>query len=294
MDYLYICNTGSDCISKIRLDNHLQKKIPLKASDTKAGPHGICLWKSDIIVANSYSNSISKIDIIEDREVDTFYIGVHCNDVAVYNNLAYIVCGESNGLVIFDLYTDKIIREIPCENMPHSINIYNEAGIGVIANMGNDSISLIDCKRNDLIKNIRTGHYPTKAMIIDEGEHILVCESNIGLDINGRVAIFSLAKGKLLSSIEVGKSPVDVYYDSKYKLCYVSNFIEGTLSIIDLIQEEEINRVYIGGMPRGIVKYKNSIYIGDNYRNNLIRYDIISNKKIVIPVGKEPNGMTMV
>ena len=43
-----------------------------------------------------------------------------------------------------------------------------------------------------------------------------------------------------------------------------------------------------------IIKYDDSIYIGDNYNNLLIKVNIENEKKDYIPIGGEPTGMILI
>ncbi|WP_032121545.1 YncE family protein [Clostridium amazonitimonense] len=295
MDYIYICNTGSDSISKVCLKDFKEKTIDIYKEHERVGPHGICGWKSYVLVANNYNDTMSVLDIIEDKEMCNYYIGVHCNDLKVFKDHAYIVCGESNTLVIFDLINGKIIREIPCGNMPHSIDICLDTGLAVVANMESDDISIIDCVKNEGLKTIKLcGSYPTKAVFSKDGQRVLICESNIGMDCNGKVNIASVKSGRSIATIETGKSPVDICIESNKNMGFVSNFLDGTVSVLDLDILEEVDRIYLGGMPRGILRHKRCLYVGDNYNNILNRYDIYKGNKNVITIGKEPNGMTLI
>ena len=232
--HLYVCNTSSDYVSKININNFQEeRRIILKSNNMndRVGPHGICLYKDKLIVANNYSHSISIINLSEELEESSHYIGVHCNDVVVFRDTAYIICGDLNSLLVFDLIENKILEEIPCGSLPHSICLNKEKKLLLISNMYDDSITLIDCKDNESIKNIRIGAYPTKAVITVDGQHALVCESNIGSDFRGSIAILSLKNYKVINRITVGNAPIDMYCDEK--ICLVSNFGDGTVSCID-------------------------------------------------------------
>lgn len=294
MRYLYVCNTSSDYLSKVNLETFKEEcKINLRLDAlSRVGPHGICTYKNNIIVANSYGNSISIIDIDSDEVIESFFIGMHCNDVVVCNDNAYIICGESNNVIVFDLTKNKIIEEIPCGNHPHSIDIDRQKNILIVTNMESDNITMIDCNDRENIHTIRVGRYPTKAIFTSDGNYILVCESNIGTDYCGAISIISAINRKLLFRIAVGNSPVDFYHDNNY--CYVSNFGEGSISILNLKNNKEMKKVQVGGMPRGIIKIQEYIYAGDNYNNLLLRMDILSEKKKAISIGGEPTGMTLV
>lgn len=292
MDYLYICNTASDYISKVDLGTFSEKeKIILNNKGTKVGPHGICSWKNNIITANSYSNSISRIDLLCGKEEANYYIGKHCNDVDVFKDIAYIICGESNDIIAFDLVSNKIIEEIPCGSLPHSIAIDKSTGVIAVSNMESDSITLITPVTNEELKEIKVGAYPTKAVFCDDGKNIIVCESNLGSDKRGTISIVSLESCSVVDRIQVGKSPVDLWCDGL--VCYVSNFNEGTVSILYLEDKEEVKKIHVGGMPRGIVKKGRYLYVGDNYSNLLIKYDIYKDNKKAIPIGGEPTGIIL-
>lgn len=293
MGYIYICNTSSDCISKVNMDT-FKEECRLKftsGSRGRVGPHGLCAYNEELLVANNYSNSLSIIDMNKDIEKESYYIGMHCNDVAVFNSTAYIVCGESNSTILFSLGTRKIIEQIPCGNLPHSISICKEKRLVLICNMQSDSLTLVDCENRENTKNINVGSYPTKALFSIDGQYILVCESNIGSYFRGSVSIISVKTLKLVSRVEVGKCPVDMCCDERF--CYISNFGEGSISVVDINSSREVRKITVGGMPRGIVKNGRYIYIGDNYNNILIEININNEEKRKIPIGGEPTGMIL-
>ncbi|MEW8956510.1 YncE family protein, partial [Clostridium sp.] len=167
----------------------------------------------------------------------------------------------------------------------------DKLSLGAVTNMMGNSVSILDLKTNQIIKEIRVGEYPTKSYIYSSN-YFICCESNLGEDRIGRIVIRSLNSGEVINTIMVGKSPIDFYYDHNLDMIFVNNFGEGTISFIDLSCFEEFKRAYVGGMPKGILKNGRFLYVGDNYNNNLIILDIFTNEKKVISIGKDPNGMT--
>lgn len=292
MRKLYICSTSSDCISEVNLDLFKEeKKIYLDKGNLKRiGPHGIYVYKNKILTANSYDNSISMVDI-DNYETESYFVGIHCNDLSVYDNKAYVICGDSDDIIVFDLEKKTIVEAIPCGNLPHSIYICKKKNLIIVANMNSDSITIIGCAQNGTIKNVRVGAYPTKAVITPDGNYILVCESNIGMDNKGSISIISLKNFNVLYKIPVGNSPVDMYCNEMY--CYISNFGDGTISILDINNYKEIKKIKVGGMPRGILEDERYLYVGDNYNNLLLRIDKANENKKAITIGGEPTGMTL-
>ncbi len=294
LDYIYVCSTSSDLVLKINLNYFREeKRIYLKSNDIvyNVGPHGIYVNDNKLITANKYNNTISIIDIKKEIQEESYYVGACCNDVVVYGNNAYIICGDLNSLLVFDLKEKQVVEEIPCGSLPCSICLNKERKLLLISNMEDDSITLINCINNECIKNIRVGSYPTKAVFTLDGQHVLVCESNIGSEFRGSVAILSLKNYKVINRIIVGNSPIDIYCSSGH--CFVSNFGDGTVSILDINNYREEKKIIVGGMPRNIIKYKGNLYIGDNYNNLLIKVNIKNNDKKYIPIGGEPTGMVL-
>jgi DNA-binding beta-propeller fold protein YncE len=290
MDYVYICNMASDYISRVELTQLKEEKITLCNKNGRVGPHGLCSFQGTLIIANSYSNSISRVDMSSCREVDSYYIGMHCNDVDIYGNEAFITCGESNNIVVFDLYQNKLLEEIPVGNLPHSIAI-NKQGIVAVSNMEGGTITLLDCAKRDYNKEIKVGPYPVKVLFSQDGRELYVCESNLGSDKAGTIAVLSIDNLNVIKRIQVGKSPVDMFIEESFG--YVSNFSEGSISVVALNTGKEIKKIYLGGMLQGIVKDEGYLYVGDNYGNKLIRFDIIKERKKIIPIGLEPAGMIL-
>ena len=112
----------------------------------------------------------------------------------------------------------------------------------------------------------------------------------LGSDENGYLDVFSIDTFKRVARIEVGTSPIDLYEDINH--IYVTNFTEGSISIINKEKYCVEKTLYIGGMPKGILKKDNKLYIGDYLKGRLI---ILEKNKIekIIAVDSEPNAMIL-
>lgn len=293
MGNLYVCNTFSDNISVVDTEIFKEEcKISLKNNDyNRIGPHGICFYKNRLLTANNYSNSLSLIDIGKKKLIEDYFIGMHCNDVKVIEDNAVVICGDSNSIVDFNLDKSNIEEEIPCGNLPHSIDVYKHKKLIVTADMISDSITLFDYLDLNNVRSIRVGKFPTKAVFSIDGEIIYVCESNIGSDKCGTIGMYSCKNLNLIYKIEAGNAPVDMCIEND--LCFVSNFGDGTISVIDIRKFKEINRFKVGGMPRGIIKKGEHLYVNDNYNNLLLKIDLQKEEKKAISIGGEPTGITL-
>lgn len=290
MSYLYVCNTFSDCISKIDIDKFLpMDDIFFKSSNSdKIGPHGICRYKDKIITADSFFNGISVIDENK-KDIKNYFIGMNCSNIITLENNAYITCSDSNDIIVFDLWKKEINELIPCGTFPFSIDIDKNKKLLLVSNMMDDSISVIDFSSKDNSRKIRVGHYPTKALFTSGGEYIIVCESNIGMDSRGSIAVISTKSSQILKRIPVGNCPTGICINCS--TCYVSNFGDGTISILNINDKKEQRRINIGGMPKEIAMYDRYIFIADYYNNAIFKIDIYNEDKLKIKVKNEPNGL---
>ncbi|WP_242874830.1 YncE family protein [Clostridium pasteurianum] len=288
-----MCNSGSDDVSVIDLNSLSEcSRINLRIQMDRIGPHGICRYKDNIITANMFSNTISIINF-ERREIyKSLFIGMHCNDLKVFNERAYVVCGDSNSIVKYNIKNESVEEIIPCGCMPHSIDFNVKNNTFVTADMEDSTITIFKDDDYGYVKRVKVGEYPTKALFTEDGKKIIVCESNMGTDSNGTLSIIPLNNTEKRLSIKVGKWPVDVFYENG--VCFVSNLGEGSISIVRLDRIKESKKIYIGGMPRGILKRNEILYVDDSYNNSLICIDMKLDKTKIIPIGNEPTGIIFI
>ncbi|MDO5515905.1 MAG: YncE family protein [Clostridium sp.] len=292
MSYIVVCNTGSDSLSRINTYNLKVENLYLSNGDTPFGPHGLALYKNNIITANNYNNSISIIDSESFKEVKNLYIGAHPNDISINDETVYVTCGESDSLIAYDLISEGIDFEIPTGRFPHDIILYKEKNILFVSNMGDDSISVVEIEKNREIKKIIVENTPLKITVSNNRKYLYVCMSYLGYDQDGYVGIISLDSLQLVDKIKVGYSPVDLFEENGY--LYISNLCGGSISVVNLAVMREENRIETGGMPRGIIKVENMIYSGD-YQNGIVNIiDLKENKIKAITVGREPNAMAFI
>lgn len=291
MRYLYVCNTTQDLVDKVNVDKfEVEETIKLiGVNSSKVGPHGVYLQGDLLFTSNCYDGSVSVVNL-KDNSVKGFYLGRYCRDICAHGNHLYIICGDSNNVVNFDLNREEIVEIIPCGDSPHSIDICTRTNEIVVANQGDDSITIFDALYGNDITEIKVGPSPTKALFTVDGDYILVCESCMGSMEKGRISVFSSKNRKLVQRISVGNCPFDMYCDEQY--CYVANYGDGSISVIDIRRLKNVDNIRSGGMPRGIICDENYIYVGDSYNDLLIKINKKNNnEKKIIPLGGQPTGM---
>lgn len=297
MNSLIVCNTGSDSINKISLEKLLSGKkvineeVFLELGERPLGPSSICLEKDIAYTTNSYSNSISIINLNILKEESSIYVGAHPNDLVNYDNYLYISCSESNTIVLYDLKERKVVLDIGVNNWPNNIEKCKEKGLIFVSNFQSNNVSVIDINTNKVIKNIKTLEYPTKVKVSNDRTLLYVCESYIGDDKDGYIEIFKLSNLESVYKIKVGKVPMDILEDNKN--IYVCNFADGSISIIDKNNYKIQRKITLGGMPKSIITYREVAFVSDYLKGRIMCIDLNKNEIKVITVGKEPNAMTL-
>lgn len=290
MNSIVLCNTGADSLTQINLDNYNLRKIHFDISERPVGPHGIKSYNQKIITANNYSDSISIFEGSKLTEKRNIKIGPNPNDLILVDNKIYVICGESNAVVIYDLLEERVIFELNSGNWPHSIDYCKRKMISFVANLEENSVSVINLNDYNIVNSLTTPEYPSKVKVSNDERFLYVCESYLGSDEEGYLDIFSIDTLKRVKRIAVGTSPIDLCEDN-YNI-YVSNFTDGTVSVIDKNQLSVINSIFVGGMPRGLISFNKKLYIGDYLKGRLIVVEENSIKK-VIAIESEPNAMTL-
>ncbi|SHK43685.1 40-residue YVTN family beta-propeller repeat-containing protein [Hathewaya proteolytica DSM 3090] len=290
MSRIYVCNSYSDSISEIDCGNMESiRKIKLSTADERVGPHGICRYKNNLIVANKHKGSISILDL-SNYGKEEYYIGSNCSDVKVYKDKAYVVCSDSNDIKIFDFLEKRVQESIPCGHCPKNIHIDIENQEIMVNNFMENSISIIDLKDHENNKKVIVGEYPGKVIYSPVNNMYIVTTSFMGRRKNGYVKF--LGKNfKSIGEIEVGKSPVDFcIYNEKV---YVGNFENGTISVLDLMYMKKIEDIKVYGMPRGIQVLEDNLYVADYYGNCLNKINLITKEKTKTTTGNEPTAVVI-
>lgn len=292
MQSIFVCNTAGDSLSEINLMNYNVNNYPLDLGKRPVGPQKITYYKDKLIISNSYNDTISIFSLKEKKEISNMYIGAHPNDLKIYGSSAYVVCSDSNSVVEADIDTGELISSLSVSEYPHSIEIDDENKILYVSSLNCNVISVVDLKNGIVIAEIKTYENPTKIFLSKDKKNLYLCESNFGRDIEGYISIISTENYKVTKRIRAGMEPIDLWVEDN-KL-YVVSLSEGSLNIIDIQKGRQIKKIYIGGMPKSIIKIENDIFIGDYMNGRVVKVNLKERVIKNITVGKEPNAMILV
>jgi len=301
---LIVANTGSDSISIIDIENyslletiHFSESVKIKDKTTSTGPyvgpHHICFKENNIIYsANSYNNSVYKINIDSKEIEDIVFVGSFPSHIVFHNGLIFVTNSDSNSISVIEEKGFNVIENIPAGERPHDIKVDKANNRLYISNNNGYSVDMIDLTLN-IEKKINLKYNPVHIVVEDDIMFVLSPPSN-GL-VDSRLVVYSLDKEETIEEIYVSGVIVDMVTLEDKETAFLTNVEDGNLYEIDLLKYK-IKSVYnIGGMPNNIIKKKDELFISDALYNRVVVFNHIQCRIVCsIDVGIEPNGLILI
>lgn len=306
---LMVTNMGDDSISLIDLEKfdeagriHLDVVAGLagetiRTAKPQVGPHSIVMGKDmgKVYTVNSFSNTISVIDLKSLKVTESFFAGSHPNDMvfSIDGRYAYVTNGDSDSISIIDMDDMKIVCQISVGSMPHGICLSPKGEFVYTANMGGDSITVIDAWNNSKIFCIKTGEQPLEVETSADGKFLYVTCSYLEHDKRGTVSVISTSNNRVIKNIEVGMIPAGMYISHRFHNMYVANTGSNDIYIIDLNRFEVVRRIRAGNMARGVISDEEGhIFITNGEDNTVSAIDENSGETTgIYGAGSEPTSM---
>lgn len=219
--------------------------------------------------------------------------------ITVEANKSIIIVDVKNGEIIGAVRTDQEIS--------HMLVLSLDKTKCFVANIGSGSISAIDLKEMNLIKNIQTGRGSEGIDITPDGNEIWV--TNRAED---SIAVVDVKTLEMKTKFKVDGFPIRVKFSKDGKYAIISCARSGEIAVIDAKNKETIKRIKTAEkvdvektgrlfgsvfgdspVPIGIsIDDKNLIYVANSNADIVSVIDIKNGKVIkTIKTGKEPDGI---
>lgn len=196
---------------------------------------------------------------------------------------------------IFDANTFVLQKSITVGQMPAEITFSEDGKKAFVANGMSNTVSVIDAITKQVIDTIKTGDEPVGAwpgmggmMYVDneEGESISIINSMTNMmedtihlgfmpgmavkntsmnqmwvsdPVNSKIHYWNKTESGLVhqGEVTVGEGAHAIAFSRDGKKCYVTNQLEGTVSVVDVELKSELLKIPVGVKPNGIViRYK--------------------------------------
>lgn len=193
----------------------------------------------------------------------------------------------AGSVLVLDARTLQTKREIPVAAMPAEVTLTSDGRLFYVANLGSNTVTVIDAYRKSVVKTIPVGHGPVGAWQANNGhayvdnEHGMTVSAikqrtlsvtdtfNLGFTPgmaklgpdghlwvtdadNGRVVLFSLDT-VARHRIATGAGAHGVEFSRDGRTAYVTNQFADTVSVIDIRTRTVKKTLSVGHLPNGLV-----------------------------------------
>jgi len=298
-EFAYVTNGGSNTVTVLDLVNLRQDRVLAVGAE----PTGVAVnpVRNEVYVVNSGSGSVTVIDAEKNRVVAT--IPVHRRpyfiDVDTTGRRAYVANSGSNNVSVIDLDKRREIGAIGVGEAPGLARISPDGGSLVITNRMSGSVSVID-PATFKVRAVFSGcPQATHAVILpDSSKAFVACSGGYQVMAIGLARpsspIDSEHTDRLLSFLDVGKTPVFLALKPDGGEIFVSNFDSDSISEIATGTNEVGGAYLVGAHPSsGIVSADNSTLWISNFNADTIGVYSIDDGKLInaVRVGSGPDAL---
>lgn len=302
-EFAYVTNSGSNTVTVLDLV-HLRQDRVLAVG---ANPSGVSAnpTRNEIYVVNTDSGTISVIDAEKNRVAAT--IAVHRKpyfiDVDSTGRRAYVANSGSNNVSVIDLDKRRVIGVIGVGEAPGLAKISPDGGSLVVTNRASGSVSIVDPDMDPDKFKVRAVFagcpQATDAVILpDSSKAFVACSGGrqvMALELARPAStIDSEHTDRLLSFLDVGKTPVHLALKPDGGEIFVSNFDSDSISEIATGTNEVGGAYLVGAHPSGgIVSADNSVLWVSNFNADSIGVYSIDDGKLIntVHVGGGPDSL---
>ena len=187
---------------------------------------------------------------------------------------------------IYDAATMALLHRISLpHSMPSHINYSPDSSRVFVSLQQSDALVAIDVADGKVAWNEKIGHTP--AGVLWHGGHLLV-----GIYGGNYVAEIDPKDGHVVKKIETGRGAHNMFVPPDGKVIYVTNRVEGTISVLDPHSLDKIRDLKVGGGPDDIdFAPDGKLWAGLRWAHAVAVIDPATGDYTKIPVGRSPHGI---
>ena len=158
----------------------------------------------------------------------------------------------------------------------------------VTNNMG-DTVSVLDTTSDKVVKKVKVRGWPEEVAV-----NPVMDEAYVACDEEDCVYIINTKVDGFGGIIKVGNGPRGVAVSDDGKWLFVTNLLEGSLSVVDTATRGEKARIPVGSEPVAVLAIGSKLYVSNQKDNTVSVIDLSIEKEMdVIRVGSKPWGMAV-
>jgi YVTN family beta-propeller protein len=216
---------------------------------------------------------------------------------AVCGNLAYVTNSYSNTLSVIDLREERLLANLPTGKAPVNPTFNHDWTKLYFSNVQDGTLSIVDTKTAKIVATIPAGApHPSGLRFLPDGRHLVISFIGDKVSDAGALGIMDLDSGKLVKTVavEAQSERFDITPDGRR--AYVANLVGQSISVVDLEKGEVIARIASPErLPFNVLVSPKGLraFVANVMGNTIVEIDTTSNQVLsTIKTAAGPNGMT--
>jgi YVTN family beta-propeller protein len=219
---------------------------------TVSTPGGLAYDPSNgrVFVANDGSNTVNVISDSTNTILATIPVGSYPDSVVYDSGKAEIFVSNvnSNNVSVINAVTYAAVAQVPVGTNPEGMTYDSGKGEIFVANSGGHNATVISDATNHVVGNVSVGAGVPVSVAYDHAKALVLITNE---DTNN-VSAINDSTNQGTANFIVGANPVGVAYDPAVASAYVSNYVQGTLTIISPGPPTSYNITFTEtGLPSG-------------------------------------------
>ncbi|GAB7094864.1 hypothetical protein JCM30237_20170 [Halolamina litorea] len=299
MGELIVLNKDEDTVSYIDADSG----ETLATVETDFNPHEIALSPdgATAYVTCSLGNSLLFLDNeareVRDRFEHDLFEFPHGLAVRESAGELWLVSTYSSQVFVFDLETEDLLETFPThQEHSHMVTFGPDEETAYIANIGSDSVTLVDADERRVVADPPVGEGPEGIAVDPDTGEIFVANQD-----DDRLSVLNGESLDETSTALLGETPVRVVFDPEGRYALVANREGDDVSVIDTEfvrdgerQPWEVKRIPVGIWPGGTVFEPSGerAFVANNKTNDVSVIDTDSFEEVErFDAGIHPDGI---
>jgi YVTN family beta-propeller protein len=211
------------------------------------------------------------------------------------NRYAYITDSGSNTVIVVDLESGRLVREIATCAYPHGLRLSPDGQELYVACVEANEVAVIDVAAGRETARIEVGRAPVQVGFSPDGRRVYVSlrDENV-------VAAIRTGTHELLSTVPVGRGPIQVHVSADGRFVFAANegteeAPDNTVSVIDARTHEIVATVTTGAGAHGVAVSPDGrlALVSNLFEGTVSVIDVESGRVVAThAVGDRPAGIT--
>ena len=280
----FILNSGDASISIVDMKTHAE----LRREPVLREPHHIVLSPDgrDVLVGDTGANELLLLDpasgaIVRQVPMSDPYQLLFSPDGRVLT-----VTGLARDQVdIYAAGSYRLLHRVRAPAMPSHIAYAPDSSVTYITLQQTDRMMAIDVASGAVLWDAKVGATPA-GVLWHDGKLL------VGLMGSDSVAVVDPGDGSVERLIHTGRGAHNLFLSPDKRLIYVSNRVDGTLSVLDAGTLRVVRNYNVPGGPDDIAFAPDgTIWITQRFEHGLLFLDPVTGTHTRIEVGRSPHGL---